>query len=466
MNPKRVIIIGGGPGGYVAAIRAAQLGAKVTLVEKEKVGGTCLNRGCIPTKSLLHDVGILRSLKSSPIFQHSLIDAFGLLEPMMERKEKVVQELVKGVEILLESHRVNLKKSRADLLSPNRVVLLDGEEKNGILEADATILAPGSKSKSLPQIAMDGRRIITSDEALEIQKIPKEMLIIGGGYIGVEFATLYHALGSKVTIVEILENILPGLEGELVRNLRRFLERDGIRIFTQSSVEEIQEGEEGLKLMVKTQKGFQEIHAEKLLVAVGREPNLELSFSEAGIETSPKGIKVNSRMETTCPGTYAIGDATGGIMLAHVAMEHGVVAAENAMGMEKTIGDQPIPLCIFTYPEVASVGLTEREAKERGTIKIGRFPFRSNPKALISGEIDGLIKVIASQDNDEILGIHIIGAEASLLISTASTMIGNRLKEFTRFIQAHPTIPEALKEACLDADGLAIHLPKPLRTKA
>lgn len=461
MNPKRIVIIGGGPGGYVAAIRAAQLGAKPILIEKDRIGGTCLNRGCIPTKALLHDAGILRSLRSSPVFQTLSVDTSGLLESMMERKKKVVQELVKGVEILLESHRVTIKHGQADLLNPNQVVLLNGEKE--IIDADTIILAPGSKSKGLPNITPDGERIITSDEALEMAKVPREMVIIGGGYIGVEFATLFNTLGSRVTIVEILENILPGLEGELVRNLRRFLERDGVKILTQSSVEDIQYGENELRLTVKTLQGIQEIISEKLLMAVGRGPSLDLSFPRAGIEISPRGIKVNRRMETTAPGIYAIGDAIEGIMLAHVAMEQGIVAAENAIGMDQEMKDNPIPLCIFTHPEVASVGFTEKEAKAKGEIKVGRFPFRSNPKAVISGETDGLIKVIASRENGTLLGVHIIGPEANVLLSIASTMIGGKLKDFTRFIQAHPTIPEALKEACLDVDGLAIHLPRPLR---
>lgn len=463
MNPKRIVIIGGGPGGYVAAIRAAQLGAKPILIEKDRIGGTCLNQGCIPTKALLHDAKLLRSLRRSPFFQTVSLDASGLLEPMMERKKKVVEELVKGVEILLESHRVTIKHGQADLLNPNQVVLLDGEDGKEILEADAIILAPGSKSKGLPNITPDGERIITSNEALEMTKVPREMVIIGGGYIGVEFATLFNTLGSRVTIVEILENILPGLEGELVRNLRRFLERDGVKILTQSSVEEIQYGENELRLTIKTPQGIQEIIAEKLLMAVGRGPSLDLSFPRAGIEISPRGIKVNRRMETTTPGIYAIGDAIEGIMLAHVAMEQGIVAAENAIGMDQEMKDNPIPLCIFTHPEVASIGLTEKEAKAKGEIKIGRFPFRSNPKAVISEETDGLIKVIATRENDQIVGVHIIGSEANLLISIASMMMGGKMKDFTRFIQAHPTIPEALKEACLDVDGLAIHLPKPLR---
>jgi dihydrolipoamide dehydrogenase len=272
-------------------------------------------------------------------------------------------------------------------------------------------------------------------------------------------------LGSKVTIIEILENILPGLEGELTRNLRRLLEKDGIKVLTQSSVKEIQYIGEGLKLAVETPEGLQKAIAEKVLLAVGRVPNLNIDFLMAGVETSSNGIRVNHWMETTAPHIYAIGDAIGGILLAHVAMEEGVVAAENAMGFNQQIEDHLIPLCIFTYPEIASIGLTEKEAREKGEIKVGRFPFRSNPKAMISGETEGLIKVIASRENDKILGVHIIGLDACNLISIVSSVMeqGVKVKEFSQFIQAHPTVQEALKEAFLDVDGMAIHLPRRLQ---
>jgi len=468
MSPKKVVIIGGGPGGYVAAIRAAQLGAKVTLVEKDEIGGTCLNRGCTPTKSLLHDAKLLRSIRRSPIFQSLRQGDFDPLASMMERKEKVVRELVKGVEMLLESHRVTVKSARAELLGPSQVVLLYGGEEKEIIEGDAIILAPGSKSKGLPGISPDGDKIITSDDALRTKKIPSEIVIIGGGYIGVEFATIFNALGSKVTIVEILETILPGLEGELVRNLRRVLEKDNVRVLTQSNIEKIDPFGEALKLTVKTPQGIQEVMADKLLVAVGRTPNLDLNFGKAGVEVTSAGVRVNNRMETTVPNIYAIGDATGGAMLAHVAMEEGVMAAENIMGIDRDKENQLIPLCIFTYPEIASIGLTEKESKARGEIKIGRFPFRSNPKAVITGETEGLIKVVVDRKTDKILGVHIIGHEASTLISIASSLMRQNVKarEFSRFIQAHPTTPEALKEAFLDADGMAIHLPRPLRDSA
>lgn len=468
MGSKRVVVIGGGPGGYVAAIRAAQRGAKVTLIEKDRIGGTCLNRGCIPTKALLHDAEMLRLLRSSPVFQSLLNEEFNPLESMMDRKKKVVQDLVKGVETLLGSYRVAVKLAQADLLGPNQVILLYEDGRRETLEADAIILAPGSKSKTLSNITPDGEKIITSDEALEIKKVPREIVIVGGGYIGVEFATIFNALGSKVTIVEILDNILPGLEDELVRNLRRFLERSGVKVLTKSKVEDLRPAAEDLGLTVTTPQGIQEFTAEKILLAVGRSPNLELDFQKAGVEISNEGIRVNRRMETATPHIYAIGDAVGGTLLAHVAMEEGVAAAENAMGMAHDIEDHLIPLCIFTDPEIASIGLTEKEAKGKGAIKIGRFPFRSNPTAVISEKMDGLIKVVVDRENDKILGVHIIGHEASTLISIASSLMEQNMKakEFSRMIQAHPTAPEALREAFLDVDGLAIHLPKPLRTKA
>lgn len=468
MDQKRVVIIGGGPGGYVAAIRAAQLGARVTLIEKDKIGGTCLNRGCIPTKALLSDAKLLRQLRRSKTFRSLVPTDFDPLESMMERKKRIVEEMVKGVEILLESQRVTVKCAQANLFGFNQVVLLNGEGKKEILETDAIILAPGSRTKVLPNLIPDGERIITSDEALEVKKIPREIVIVGGGYIGVEFATLFSTLGSKVTIVEILENILPGLEGELVRNLRRVFEKDGVKVLTRSSVEDIRSQGEGLKIAVRTPQGIQEIVTEKLFLSVGRIPNLDLGFSKAGVEISSSGIRINRRMETTAPHIYAVGDAVGGTLLAHVASQQGVVAAENAMGMGQEMEDNPVPFCIFTYPEIASVGLTEKEAKARGGLKIGRFPFRSNPKALITEETEGLIKVIASRETDEILGVHIIGPDASTLVSIASTMMrqGGAARDLSQLIQAHPTLPEALKEAILDIDGMAIHLPRPLRTNA
>ena len=459
-NRKTIAVIGGGPGGYAAAIRAAQLGAKATLIEKDRIGGTCLNRGCIPTKALLFDAAMLRSLRCSPVFQSLVHEDFNPFRSMMDRKKKVVEQMVAGVTLLLESHRVTIAHGRADLSGNNQLVLMRQEGGKETIDADAIILATGSKPKVLPDIIPDDEKIITSDGALEIEKVPQEICILGGGYIGLEFATLFNTLGSKVTVVEILDDILPGIETELVRNLRRILKEDGVEVFTKSRVEGIRHEEGRLTMLVRTPQGVKEVMAERVLSAVGRVPNLDLDFSKARIRVSPTGIEVNRRMETTAPHIYAVGDASGGTLLAHVAMEEGMIAAENAMGMDRQMDDRLIPICVFTHPEVATIGFTEEEARQREEIKVGRFPFRSNPKAVISGETKGLVKVVASRQTDEILGVHIIGPEAGNLIAVVSAfmMKGGTAKEFSRLVQAHPTTPEALREGFLDIDGSAIHL--------
>ena len=468
MSQKNIVVIGGGPGGYVAAIRASQLGARVTLIEKDRIGGTCLNRGCIPTKALLHDAKLLRIIKHSPVFHSLLPDRFNPIGPMMERKEKAVQEMAKGIELILQSHRITVKHGEADLSGPKQIVLKNQEGTPELIEPEGIILAPGSRTKVFPHLVPDGEKIITSDEALEIKQIPRDLLIVGGGYIGVEFASLFSSLGSRVTIVEVLETILAGLDGELVRNLRRTFEKDGVKVHTQSSVEEIRHEGDGLAVALKTPQGTEEVRVEKVLLSTGRSPELSLNFSKAGVEVSPSGIRVNRRMETTAPYIYAIGDAIGGLLLAHVASEEGVVAAENLMGVSREMERSQVPTCVFTYPEIASVGLSEKEARAGGEIKVGRFPFRSNSKALVSEETEGLVKVIARRETDEIVGVHIIGPEASTLISIASTLMnqGVKAKEFAGLIQVHPTLPEALREAILDLSGMAIYLPKPLRKSA
>ena len=286
MSARRVVIIGAGPAGYVAAIRASQLGAKVTLIEQDRIGGTCLNRGCIPTKALLSDAKLLRKLRHSSVFAPLVTEDFNPLAAMMERKRNVVEELVKGVEMLLDSYRVNVKKGRADLFGANQVILNDGDGKQETFEADAIILGPGSKSKTLPNMTPDGNMMITSDEALELEKIPREIVIVGGGYIGAEFATLFNLLGSRVTLVEVLDDLLPGLEAELVRHFRRSLEGSGVKVLTKSTVDEVSVKEEAVELTVKTPQGAQRISAEKVLLSVGRAPHLDLDFSKAGVVTS------------------------------------------------------------------------------------------------------------------------------------------------------------------------------------
>ncbi len=321
MDAKRIVVIGGGPGGYVAAIRAAQLGARVTLIEKDRIGGTCLNRGCIPTKTLLHDAKLIRSLKRSPVFKFNLSHPSDLLKSMMERKEKVVGELVKGIELLLSSHQVEVIRGETHLLNSEQVEIVREDKERLTLKGNTLHLATGSIPKILPPLLPDREKIMMSGEALELQEIPNEMVIVGGGYIGVEFATLFHTLGSKVTIIEIMDRILSGVEEELVRNLRRFLEKDGIRIFTGSSVKELRPDGKSLNLKIKTNKERMEIRCEKVLLAIGRVPNIAPNLTQIGIENTPQGINVNPYLETSVPGVYAFGDVIGEMMLAPLAME-------------------------------------------------------------------------------------------------------------------------------------------------
>jgi len=466
MNRLRISIIGGGPGGYVAAIRAAQLGAQVTLVEKDSIGGTCLNRGCIPTKCLLHDAGMLQKIRKSGVFGNLIGNSFSPLDAMMARKDKVVNSIVKGVELLLSSHRIRIIKAEAVLDSPSKMMLKKMDGSREVLESDRVIIATGSRVSTPDNLLPDGEAIITSDEALNLDSLPRELLIIGGGYIGIEFATFFNAIGIRVTIIEVLENILTGLDDEMVRNTRRILEQKGVIIHTGTRVTAIEKKDSQTQVIAITPKGQVSLCADKVLLSTGRVPNIGPDVSQMGIDVSAKGIRVNRKMETNMAGIYAIGDVVGGIQLAHVASEEGEIAAENALGMNRELKEHPIPFCVFTHPEIACIGLTEREARERGPVTIGRFPFRSNPTAIIHEDADGIIKVVIDRESDRILGIHLLGHEASTLLSTASNLIFKDVKgrEFAGFMQAHPTTPETLKEAFLSAYGQAIHAPKPLKS--
>lgn len=467
MNERRIVVIGGGPGGYVAAIRAAQLGARVTLIEKNSIGGTCLNRGCIPTKSLLHDSGMLQKIKHSSVFNPLLNQSFHPFEAMMKRKEKVVRNIVNGVEFLLNSFQIEVENAEARLMNSRQLLINRADGNSETITADQIIVATGSKISTPNNLSPDGDLIITSDDALNLASLPKHVVIVGGGYIGIEFATFFKALGVDVTIVEIMETILSGLDDELIQNTRRFLEQRGIKIHTGTVVTSYQKTANGITIKAESAKSKIDISADKLLISTGRVPNLDIDLTKAGIEFSAKGIAVNRNMETSAQGVFAVGDVIGGIQLAHVAMEEGEIAAENAMGMQKETTDRPVPFCVFTRPEIASIGLSEREARIKGPVSVGRFPLRANATAMIHEETDGFIKVVVNRESNKILGIHILGHEASAMLSTASSLLYQDMdaEDFSGFIQAHPTTPEALKEAFLAVHKRAIHAPKPFTAK-
>jgi dihydrolipoamide dehydrogenase len=464
MADKDIVVIGGGPGGYVAAIKAAQLGGKVTLIEKDELGGTCLNWGCMPTKALLHGIEILESLERGKEFG---IQADGVkvdFAKMSARKDRAVKILVSGVGGLLKANGVEVIKGSARLISPRAVQVVDEKSQSASYETRKIILATGSVSAPLPIPGAQLPGVIDSTGALKLTRVPESMVIIGAGPIGLEFGTIFSALGSKVTLLELLPQILPSEDEEVASALEKSLRHFKIKILTGSQVKGVEESAGGkLKVSAATGEGEKAFEAELVLVAVGRKPNLDgLGLQEAGVRFGKKGIEVNSRMETNVPGVYAVGDVTGQWLLAHFAFAQGEVAAENAMGREAELDSLAVPRCVYTLPEVASVGLTEKEAKEKGyEIKVGRFPFSANGKATVLGERTGFVKIVSEVKYGEILGMNIFGPHATDLIGEAvlAMTLEGTAQDIARAIHPHPTLTEALKEAALDVDGLSLHIP-------
>ncbi|MBI5966304.1 MAG: dihydrolipoyl dehydrogenase [Deltaproteobacteria bacterium] len=464
MAEKDIVIIGGGPGGYVAAIRAAQLGGKVTLIEKDELGGLCLNRGCMPTKTLLRGVELLESLEAGKDFGIQVGEVSVDFSKLMACKDRVVKTLVSGVSSLMKSNGIEVIKGKAKMISPLRIEVLDEKQQRITYHARKIIIATGSVSADLPIAGTKLPGVIDSDGALQLTQIPESMVIIGGGPIGLEFGTIFAALDTKVTILEMLPQILPSEDAEVASSLDKSLRRFKIQTLTGSQVKEITEGAQGKRKVVAiTSQGEKAFEAQYVLMAVGRKPNVEgLGLQEAGIHLSKKGIEVNEKMETNIPGIYAIGDVTGQWLLAHFAMAQGEVAAQNVMGHEVRMETRVVPRCVYTLPEVAAVGMTEKQAKEAGyELKIGRFPFAANGKATIIGERNGFVKIVAETKYDEILGLHIFGPQATDLIGEA--VLAMRLEatapDMAQAIHPHPTLTEALMEAALDVEGMAVHIP-------
>jgi dihydrolipoamide dehydrogenase len=458
----RVGIIGAGPGGYVAALKAAQLGAEVVVIEDTEVGGTCLNRGCIPTKTLLASTELYSKIKE--------MDKFGLqlqgevtprIDWMIQRKIKVVETQVKGIKGLFKSWGVQLKNGRGRLTAPDRIVVENGADTEE-LKIDRVIIATGSRPAEIPVFPFDGKNILSSTDALELQEIPKSMLIVGAGVIGCEFACIFRELGTEVTIVELLPRAVSTEDEEISELLQRELKKKKIKLFTEVKAEKVEIRDDGVHTFLSNGK---EIVTEKVLVSIGRAFNTEnLGLEELGIQKGQRGeIKVDEKMRTSLEGIYAVGDVTGGILLAHVASKEGVIAAKNIMGAEEKMDYSTVPAAIFTSPEIASVGLREQQAKEKGIDYItGHFQFRALGKAHAMGEISGLIKVIADRKTDKVLGVHIIGPHASDLIHEAAVAIkaSLKVKDIADTIHAHPTLSEGLMEASEDVHGMAIHVPR------
>lgn len=464
-NNTDILIIGGGPAGYVAALKASQLGAKVTVVESSKVGGTCLNKGCIPTKSLLECTHVYEVVKGSSNFGVLTDNASIDFTKVASRKDTIVKQLVAGVEYLLKSGGVEVIEGTAAFTGRSEVEITEQSGNKCKLSAQKFIIASGSLPVMPPIPGINSDNVITSEEALEIDILPESMVIIGGGVIGVEFATIFASAGVKVTIVEMMSRLVPAVDIEAAETLKRSLKKKGVSVYLNSKVESISDSTDGKIVRVISEKGQEiDLAAAKVLVSVGRKANTQgLNLENAGVKTERGYIVVNEKMETNVPGIFAAGDVTGGILLAHVAFREGEIAAENALGHESAATYKAVPNCIFTRPEIGSVGLSEEKAKEAGyQIKIGKFPFRANGKALVEGEADGFVKVIADAETDKVLGVHIIGPHATELIleGALGVELGATAKDIAKTIHAHPTLGEAMLESALDVDGLALHIPR------
>jgi dihydrolipoamide dehydrogenase len=452
------VVIGGGPGGYVSAIRMAQLGAKVTVVEKDALGGTCLNRGCIPTKSLIAAVEKIDAVYDAAEFGVVVGEPAVDFGKVQARKDEVVNKLVTGIEFLFKKNKIELVRGIAKVKSANQVVV----EANGeIIELNTNniVIATGSSPALISALGYNGTTVITSEEALQLTEVPKSLLVIGAGVIGCEFAHIYSSLGTEITMVEMAPNILPMLDKDISRRLQMTFKKKNITIKTKVGIKEVKTTETGIEALLDN---GETITAEKALISIGRQLNTKgLGLEEVGIEFGARGeIVVNDKMETNVKGIYAIGDVVNKYQLAHVASSHGIVAAENIMGKEAKMEYHAVPSCIFTSPELASVGITEQIAKDKAIpVKVGKFNFMANGKALSMGEAEGMVKVIAHKETDVVLGVHIIGPHASDLIAEATLAVrkGMTAHDLATTIHAHPTLAEAIMEAAENVHGLSIH---------
>ena len=463
LKNSRIAVIGGGPGGYVAAIRAAQLGATVSLIEKENLGGTCLNIGCIPTKALLHTAALYEEARNGAVFGIKAQVALDF-PAAQAHKASIVKKLVAGVKGLLAANGVKVITGTACFSGPGSLSI---HEASGVKtdSFDRIIIATGAVPAVPPIPGIDSSQCIDSTGALALNKVPDSMIIIGGGVIGMEMATIYASLGTRIQVVEMMDRVLPMIDSELTDILIRDLKKKGVDILTDAIVTEIREQRGQALVVVKTQSGEKKLSAERVLVAIGRKPAIEaLCLDKTGIHYERGGITVNNKMETNVAGIYAIGDCNGRVQLAHAASAQGEVAAENAMGNHAVFRDNAIPYCVYTTPELAAVGLTEEQAKATGLdVLVGKFPLAANGKALIMNGGQGMIKVIAGKEHKEILGVHIVGPRATDLIAEAALAVGLEVtvEALADIVHAHPTVAEAMREAVLAVEKRAIHVPNP-----
>ena len=463
-----VVVIGAGPGGYVAAIRAAQLGLKTACIEKrETLGGTCLNVGCIPSKALLH---------ASELFEeasHGALEKFGIktsgvkvdVKAMLAEKDKAVSELTGGIEFLFKKNKVEWIKGAAQFDGPRTLTVALNDGKSRMVTAKNIIIATGSDVAGIPGIKIDGKVVVSSTEALSLPKVPKHLVVIGGGYIGLEMGSVWRRLGAQVTVVEFADRLTPAMDAEVSREFQKILAKQGMTIKTATKVVDVKPGKTGASVIVEPAKGGerQDIKCDVVLMSIGRKPHTEgLGLEKIGIGLDEKGrINTAKDFSTAVPGVYAIGDVIAGPMLAHKAEDEGVACAENIAGLNGHVNHNVIPAVVYTMPEVASVGLNEEELKAaKVDYKIGKFPFMANSRAKANRDTAGFVKVLADARTDRVLGVHIIGSMAGTMIAQAAQAMefGASSEDIALTCHAHPTHAEALKEAALAVHGRAIHM--------
>ena len=453
-----VVVIGGGPGGYVAALRVAQLNGRVVLIERDTVGGTCLNRGCIPTKSLYTSAKVLNACRNASQFGVNAGAASPNPAGMISRKDKIVGQLVRGVESLLKRADIRIVEGTGRILGPGQVEAIHADGTREIIETRTILVATGSEPARLPILPTDSPNIIDSTEALKLTEITGRLVVIGAGAVGLELATIYHTLGSKVIVIEMLPQILPAEDDEVAGLLEKELVKQGLEILTGMKVIRAAQKSDCLELELSSGRVIQ---TDVTLVAAGRSLNTEnIGLETIGVQLNKRQILVNSRMQTNIPGVYAIGDVVGGWMLAHVASKQGLVAAENIMGIPTRMDYRVVPRTVWTIPEVASVGMTQKEAEEAGrSVRVGRFPFRALGKAKAIGEVEGFVKLIGDAKTDELLGAQMIGPDVTDLIAEVALgmQLETTVEEVAHTIHAHPTLPEAIMEAAHNLIGQPIH---------
>ncbi|MEH6656738.1 dihydrolipoyl dehydrogenase [Leeuwenhoekiella marinoflava] len=458
MSKYDIIVLGSGPGGYVTAIRASQLGFKTAIVEKESLGGVCLNWGCIPTKALLKSAQVFEYLKHAEDYGLKVESADKDFDAVVKRSRGVADGMSKGVQFLMKKNKIDVIEGFGKL-KPGKKVDVEGTEYS----ADNIIIATGARSRELPSLKQDGKKIIGYREAMTLKEQPKKMIVVGSGAIGCEFGSFYNSMGTEVTIVEYLSNIVPVEDEEVSKQFERSLKKAGIKIMTGSSVESVDTSGDGVVATVKTKKGEEKLEADIVLSAVGIKTNIEgIGLEDVGIITDKDKVIVNDWYQTNMPGYYAIGDITPGPALAHVASAEGIICVEKLAGMHvEKLDYGNIPGCTYASPEIASVGMTEKQAKEAGyELKIGKFPFSASGKASASGNKDGFVKVIFDAKYGEWLGCHMIGAGVTDMIAEA--VLGRKLEttghEVLKAVHPHPTMSEAVMEAVAAAYDEVIHL--------